>query len=76
MLTIAAACVADLLQSALPLIDEETLTPQWYAIQLEGTNVFGILDFSEGEEGRSVLVHLSSIELDLTLILYFFFFRR
>ena len=30
------------------------MTPQWYAIQLEGTNTFGILDFSETEEGRCV----------------------
>ncbi|KAL5500978.1 hypothetical protein ACEPAH_9365 [Sanghuangporus vaninii] len=38
--------------SALPLVEEERLTPQWYAIQLEGSNTFGILDFSEAEEGR------------------------
>ncbi|KAL5480344.1 hypothetical protein ACEPAI_1614 [Sanghuangporus weigelae] len=44
--------VKNFLISALPLVEEETLTPQWYAIQLEGSNVFGILDFSEAEEGR------------------------
>ncbi|KAL5514120.1 hypothetical protein ACEPAG_2881 [Sanghuangporus baumii] len=38
--------------SALPLVEEEALTAQWYAIQLEGSNIFGILDFSEAEEGR------------------------
>ncbi|KAI5122264.1 hypothetical protein M0805_007128 [Coniferiporia weirii] len=37
---------------ALPLVEEETLTLQWYAIKFEGSNVFGILDFFEGEEGR------------------------
>ena len=46
------------IQDALPLIDAETLTPQWYAIQIHGpsgpSNVFGILDFSEGEVGRCV----------------------
>ncbi|KAL5522148.1 hypothetical protein ACEPAF_2005 [Sanghuangporus sanghuang] len=44
--------VKNVLISALPLVEEETLTPQWYAIQLEGSNVVGILDFSEAEEGR------------------------
>ncbi|KAH8113073.1 hypothetical protein DFH11DRAFT_359912 [Phellopilus nigrolimitatus] len=44
--------VRNFLISALPLVEEETLTPQWYAVKLEGVNVFGILDFSEGEEGR------------------------
>ncbi|THG93335.1 hypothetical protein EW145_g8404, partial [Phellinidium pouzarii] len=44
--------VKQFLISALPLVDEETLTLQWYAIKLEGSNVFGILDFSEVEEGR------------------------
>jgi len=44
--------VKNFLISALPLVNEETLTPQWYAVKLEGSNVFGIFDFSESEEGR------------------------
>jgi len=44
--------VKKFLISAIPLVNEETLTSQWYAVQLEGSDTFGILDFSEGEEGR------------------------
>ncbi|TDL23514.1 hypothetical protein BD410DRAFT_787359 [Rickenella mellea] len=44
--------VKEFLISALPLVNEETLTPQWYAIHLTGTNTFAILDFNETEEGR------------------------
>jgi len=44
--------VKEFLISAIPAINDEVLTLQWYAIQIENTNTFGILDFSAGEEGR------------------------
>lgn len=39
-------------QSALDLVNEETFTPVWYAIQFAGSNEFAIVDFFENEEGR------------------------
>jgi quinol monooxygenase YgiN len=43
--------VAQFLKSALPIVQEETGTATWYAIQM-GKNVFGIFDTFESEEGR------------------------
>jgi quinol monooxygenase YgiN len=40
-------------QGALPLVNEELLTPIWYAIHFPGTNTFGIIDFFAGEDGRN-----------------------
>jgi quinol monooxygenase YgiN len=42
-----------LIQGALPLVDEEPLTPVWYAIFFPGTNTFGIVDFFTSEAGRN-----------------------
>jgi len=44
--------VRDFLIGALPLVDEEPLTPVWYAIYFPGTNTFGIVDFFASEAGR------------------------
>ena len=41
-----------MVQGALPLVEEETFTPVWYAVQYAGTNEFGIVDFFTAEEGR------------------------
>lgn len=40
------------LQGALHLVEEEPLTPVWYAIYIPGTNTFGIVDFFASEAGR------------------------
>jgi len=46
--------VRELLQvTAVPLVGGEPLTLQWYAIQLEGTNTFGVVDFFADEAGRN-----------------------
>jgi len=41
------------LTGALTLVNEETLTPVWYAFFFPGTNKFGIIDFFAAEEGRT-----------------------
>ncbi|KAI0631760.1 hypothetical protein C8Q77DRAFT_1128671 [Trametes polyzona] len=46
--------VREFLKSALPLVEAETETPLWYAIEFPGTNVFGILDFFATSEGRDI----------------------
>jgi quinol monooxygenase YgiN len=43
--------VADFLKSALPLVQDEPDTVNWYGIQL-GPGTFGIFDTFETEEGR------------------------
>lgn len=40
------------MQGALPLVQAETFTPVWFAIQFPGTNEFGIIDFFTSEDGR------------------------
>ena len=43
--------VADFLKSALPLVEEEPDTVNWYAIRIS-ENIFGIFDTFPGEDGR------------------------
>lgn len=38
-------------KGALPLVEAETETPVWYAIEFPGKNVFGIVDFFATQEG-------------------------
>lgn len=45
--------VEKFLKSAVPLVEAEPLTVQWFTFKLAGTNTFGIVDFFEGDEGRN-----------------------
>jgi hypothetical protein len=45
-----------LIQNALPLVEAESLTPVWYAIEYPGANKFAIIDFFAGDEGRNAHV--------------------
>ena len=44
--------VAEFLKSALPLLDEEPETINWYAYRI-GESTFGIFDTFPGDEGRN-----------------------
>ncbi|HEY1662384.1 MAG TPA: antibiotic biosynthesis monooxygenase [Verrucomicrobiae bacterium] len=48
--------VADFLNSALPLVEQEPATVTWFALRM-GTTTFGIFDAFANEEGRQS--HLS-----------------
>lgn len=50
------AAVASFLESALPLANQESTTPVWFALRL-GPSTFGIFDAFADEMGRSA--HLS-----------------
>jgi quinol monooxygenase YgiN len=50
------AAVASFLEGALPLANQETTTPVWFALRL-GPSTFGIFDAFADETGRSA--HLS-----------------
>ena len=41
------------------MVDEEPLTPVWYAIYFPGTNTFGIVDFFASEAERDA--HLAAL---------------
>ncbi|KAJ7170859.1 hypothetical protein C8R43DRAFT_981323 [Mycena crocata] len=45
--------VRDFLISAVPLVEAESETLAWYAIEFPGTNQFGIIDFFADENGRN-----------------------
>ena len=61
-------------QSALPLAQAETLTPQWYAVQFHDesgpTNKFGIFDFSETEEGRYAISAIKILIFSKDMFIY------
>ncbi|KAJ7678999.1 hypothetical protein DFH06DRAFT_1165429 [Mycena polygramma] len=44
--------VKEFLVGALPLVEAESETLAWYAIEFPGTNQFAIIDFFAGEAGR------------------------
>lgn len=45
--------VRDFLKSAVPLVDQEPATIHWAAVQVHGTNTFGIIDSFPDEAGRN-----------------------